>query len=506
MKRKMTALAMTAVMAVPLAGQMTVKAEETPKLTIFVDETWRPYEKWEGAVPEEFASRVGADIEVIRAADGNQLALMVSGGDMPDIICSNRYQYLADESVCYPLDELIDEYPQYTFEPDETYRFVNTAVDGHFYTIGCGFSPDYEYAKWDKILVEGPGFMYRQDIADELELKFETLDDLDNAFAAVKEAYPDMTTCAFNCAHKFNWLLQQMGLVGSGYVEADDGTLQWWLEQDGLLDYYKKVNEWYRNGYISAENFAYQSEDETKEVCVGGKAFANFGYDNHADNYNTAIATNGDDFTFSLVTNELSDDCKQFNTGCGGRGLYITKSCKNVEAAYKTLAYAYSDEGMKLLMWGIEGEDYTLDGDGYPVFNYDFQGDNSVLQPRGLKYWGWLVHNNIVTSIAEANSDSQTAEDRKNLSSHTVVNPVIGMIRFETDSDEANIQAKLNEMCSNQQTNIFMADSEEACEAAFNEMLDVAKQIGMEKLDEYGNASYPELKAEYEKVTESVAK
>ena len=35
--------------------------------------------------------------------------------------------------------------------------------------------------------------------------------------------------------------------------------------------------------------FAYQSEDETKEVCVGGKAFANFGYDNHADNYNTAI-------------------------------------------------------------------------------------------------------------------------------------------------------------------------------------------------------------------------
>lgn len=235
MKRKMTALAMTAVMAVPLAGQMTVKAEETPKLTIFVDETWWPYEKWEGAVPEEFASRVGADIEVIRAADGNQLALMVSGGDMPDIICSNRYQYLADESVCYPLDELIDEYPQYTFEPDETYRFVNTAVDGHFYTIGCGFSPDYEYAKWDKILVEGPGFMYRQDIADELELKFETLDDLDNAFAAVKEAYPDMTTCAFNCAHKFNWLLQQMGLVGSGYVEADDGTLQWWLEQDGLL-------------------------------------------------------------------------------------------------------------------------------------------------------------------------------------------------------------------------------------------------------------------------------
>ena len=64
-----------------------------------------------------------------------------------------------------------------------------------------------------------------------------------------------------------------------------------------------------------------------------------------------------------------------------------------METAYKLLAYAYGEEGMKLLMWGIDGEDYTVDADGYPTFTYDFQGDNSVLQPRGLKYWGWLVHN-----------------------------------------------------------------------------------------------------------------
>ena len=49
-----------------------------------------------------------------------------------------------------------------------------------------------------------------------------------------------------------------------------------------------------------------------------------------------------------------------YATGCGGRGLYITRSCKDVEAAYKLLAYAYGEEGMKLLMWGIEGEDLSL--------------------------------------------------------------------------------------------------------------------------------------------------
>lgn len=505
MKKRMLALVMAAVMVTPFAAQITVQAEETPKLTIFVDETWWPYDTWEGAVPEEFEARVGVDIEVIRAADDNQLALMVSSGDMPDIICSWRYQYLADSAVCYPLDELMAEYPEIEFAPDKTYQFVNTTADGHFYTIGCGFSPDYEYAEWDKVLTEGPGFMYRQDIADELGLKFETLEDLDAAFAAVKEAYPDMTTCAFNCIHKFGWLMQQMGLKSSEYVEAEDGTLQWWLQQDGLLDYYKKVNEWYRNGYITAENFAYQSEDETKEICVSGNAFANFGYDNHADNFNVAITANGDAYSYSLITNAISEDRAQYNTSAGGRGLYITKSTENVEAAYKTLAYAYSDEGMKLLMWGIEGEDYTVDEAGYPNFTYDFQGDNSVLQPRGLKYWGWLVHNNIVTSIAEANVDSQTAEARKSLSEDVEVNPVIGMIRFETDSAEANIKAKLDEMVNNQQTNIFMAESEEACVAAYEEMMKLADQIGMDKLVEYANATYPELKVSYDEVVAAVA-
>lgn len=483
------------------SGEVQEKAEENiPTLTLFVDETWWPYDKWEGAVPEEFERRLGVKVEVTRAADDNQLALMVASGDMPDIICSYRYQYLADSQVCYPLDELHEEYPEIPFEVDPAYQFVNKAPDGHYYTIGCGFSPEYEYKKYDKILSEGPGFMYREDIAEELGLKFETLDDLDTAFEKVQQAYPDITVCAFSCIHKFNWLMQQMGLKNGGYYEAEDGTLKWWLRQEKLLDFYKKVNEWYRKGYRTAENFAYQSEDETKELCVSGGAFANFSYDAHADIYSSSIAANGDSFRLTLVTDELSDDCASYDTGCGGRGLYITRSCENVEAAYRLLAYAYGEEGMKLLMWGIEGEDYSLDSEGYPVFNYDFQGADSLLKPRGLKYWGWLVHNAIVTSIAEVNAGSQTATDKMNLTAHVVRNPVIGMIRFETDSEEANINAKLDEMVKNQQTNIFMADSEEACEAAFNEMLQQAEDIGMGILEEYGNKSYPELKKQYAEI------
>ena len=311
-----------------------------------------------------------------------------------------------------------------------------------------------------------------------------------------------MTAINFNYIHKFGWLQTMMGVPGSGYYEAEDGRLGWYIQSPKLLDYYKKVNEWYRLGYISADNFAYSSEDQTLEAALSGSVFAVFGYDNHCDNYNAAAENAGVDFRFRQVTDVISDTAAKFNNGAGGRGLYITKSCKNVEKAFEALAYAYTDEGMKLLLYGIEGEDYTLNEEGYPVFNYNFQGDNSVLQPRGLKYWGWLSHNAIVTSIADATSDSETARARAAITPYLVQNPVIGLIRMETDSDEAVIQAKLNDMVDNEEINILMAESEEECVAAYEAMLAKADQIGVAKLVEYGNATYSELKPQYDAIAD----
>lgn len=500
MSKRLIALLCTVLLALPVMP--TALADEPANLTIFVDESWWPYDTWEGAIPEKFNENANVNIQVIRAADDNQLPLMVASGDMTDVVCSGRYQYMADPEVSYALDELAGQYPDVEFKVHPVVEFVNTMNDGHFYTIGCGFSPNSAYKEYDKILTEGQGFFYREDIADELGITIDSLDDLDTAFAKVKEAYPEMTPINFNYIHKFGWLQTMMGIPGGGFYETDKGDLGWYIQSPKMLEYYKKVNEWYRLGYISADNFAYSSEDQTMEAALSGNVFSVFGYDNHCDNYNVGAEAANVGFKFRQVTDVISDTAKKFNNSAGGRGLYITKSCKDVESAYKMLAYAYGDEGMKLLMWGIEGEDYTLTEDGYPVFNYNFQGDNSVLQPRGLKYWGWLVHNSIVTSIADANSDSDTAKARAAITPYMVQNPVIGLIRMETDSDEAVIQAKLRDMISNEEVNILMAESEEQCEAAYNAMIEKAEQIGIAKLCEYGNTTYAELKPQYDAIAD----
>ena len=110
------------------------------KLTLFVDESWWPYDTWEGAIPEEFNRRMNVEIEVTRAADDKQLPMMVASGDMTDIVCSYRYQFMADEEVSYALDVLHSEYPDVDFPVHSVLQFVNRAPDGHYYTIGCGYS------------------------------------------------------------------------------------------------------------------------------------------------------------------------------------------------------------------------------------------------------------------------------------------------------------------------------------------------------------------------------
>lgn len=105
-----------------------------------------------------------------------------------------------------------------------------------------------------------------------------------------------------------------------------------------------------------------------------------------------------------------------------------------------------------------------------------------------------------MTGIADVTSDTLTAKARVATGSILVKNPVLGLIRFETDSEESVISSKLSEMIKAEEINVYMAESEEACEAAYNAMIEKANSIGMQTLVEYGNSLYPDLKAQYDEI------
>ena len=474
-----------------------------PTLTLFVDETWWAYDTWEGDIPEAFSDMVNVDIEASRAVDSNQLQLMVASGDMPDLVCTANKQRMADSNVSYPLDELHEQFPDIDFPVHSVFQFVNRAADGHYYTIGVDFSPNSYYEEYPGILSEGPGFIIRKDMMEEMgNPPIESFEDLENLFARVKEEYPGVTPAVFNSVHTFNWVKMMMGIPMSAFYDTGDGSLAFQLRYPDQLEFYKTINRWYREGYLLPENFAFKTEDESKEPLFSGKAFSSFGYTNNADNYNPTILANGDDFQFIQFSGIISDKAKMYNTNAAGRGLYITRSCTDLEAAYRFLAAAYSDDGQKMLNWGIEGTDYTLDDQGYPEFNYDKESD-ADLKPRGLKYWGWMVSGAYVNGVTNYHTGGEMLPTLESMATIAERNPVIGMVSFEADSEESVSLSKINEMITTEQIKVYMAESEEACEQAFQNMLSTAESIGMEKLEDYANSVYPELKAEYDQIADN---
>jgi putative aldouronate transport system substrate-binding protein len=93
-----------------------------------------------------------------------------------------------------------------------------------------------------------------------------------------------------------------------------------------------------------------------------------------------------------------------------------------------------------------------------------------------------------------------TADARAKITPFLTRNPIIGMIRFETDSNESIIESKLLELIKNENINIYMAESEEACEAAYNDLIAKAESIGLIDLEAYGNNEYLQLSKEYETI------
>ena len=110
----------------------------------------------------------------------------------------------------------------------------------------------------------------------------------------------------------------------------------------------------------------------------------------------------GEDANY-LAYKVVADDVDPDETTLGGRSslgwdaIAITNNCENLDAALAFVDYCASQEGQDLLLWGIEGEDYTIeDGVRTPVGDIveRFKADNTKMQEEtGITRWTWFVKN-----------------------------------------------------------------------------------------------------------------
>ncbi|MCI8613608.1 extracellular solute-binding protein [Parablautia intestinalis] len=484
-------------------GEKTWSEDEIITLKLFCDEVWWPYDEWSGRIPDIVTEKFGIKFEVTVPSDVNQLNMMIASGDLGDLVCSGKFTRLSDSNICYSLDELAQEYNT-DLNIHSVMRFVNTADDGKLYTQMVGYSPNSVLEGWDKVVYEQAGMVIRTDIYEELgSPALNNLDDFTNLLQSVKENYPDIVPFAYNYSFTNDYIKILCGATPDeeGFVDVDGKAVPFIMDP-GLERYYELMNDWYRKGYMTDENFAWTgTEDE--ELMISGKLFADSFYSNSEDLTNPKLEQAGADFRVQLVVDMTrGQEGAHWTQGTAGwRGLFIPRSCKDPERVLEFCKWAWSDEGQELLLWGEEGVDWNWDEDhSYPILNYDFEAPNAE---DGVKYWGWMCHDGKANVLPGYGNGGSTYDARVALTEICDANPVMGMLRMGADSNEQVIMDNLKDLYMNESTNIITAKSAEECKEKYEAMLEAARNMGADQLTEWANEKYGTLKAEYDKIKDN---
>ena len=379
--KRTLALLLSLTMLLALAPLHLAAAEEVVTVTAM----------WSGARPQnEFTEEthqyiidtLGIDLQLTQVTENfeQQLALAISGGDIPDLIWMDYDTYVtyAQEGLFYDIGDLIANYP-------ELMAYVDTNGAGEY----C----------WDRMTVDGAIYgiptrsvnktMYtaaiRQDWLDKLGLQVpETLDDLTEVLRAFTEDDPDgdgvNNTYGVSCTglEYSSVFFGAFGATSSlDYLLNDDGTVTTNVISDSYKSALTYLHDIYQKGYMDPEVFT-QSNSQTYEKFAtgqmgywpcwwshGGSVYLKYGFkDNNPDGEVTMMyPVKGADGASGLPATDPI-----------WRTVAISYNCKNVEKVLELINWEITPYGWYTVQCGLEGDYFEMDENGNVTWYWGLNG------------------------------------------------------------------------------------------------------------------------------------
>lgn len=345
---------------------------------------------------QKAAERTGVTLDFQEAdfmTANEKFNLMIASQDYPDIFGSFGSLYTAgddhgiEEEIIIPLEDYVDLFPHYQKYRTST-RFLETATttpEGHI----SGF-----YEMMSDFIGPFFGMMGRGDWIDELGLGMpETYDELHEVLLAMKDKYGCTTTIMLdsNAVGNDNFLAAGYGIATmlatnakESYWMVQDGEVKDGITGEGYKAYLTMLHQWYEEGLISRDfNSAAgaMSADGMGEITSGNcGVFFNGApmmsmYSAMTDDPNLRIVGMPDPV---LEKGEKTHvDTTEYDFG--NERMSISTKCKNPELAIQYCEYWFTDEGIQLANYGVEGESCEV-VDGKPQFT-DLVLNNPDLAP-----------------------------------------------------------------------------------------------------------------------------
>ena len=474
------------------------------ELSMFIDFTWFGFDEWgTDAISKEITKRTGVSFDVTRSTGSDNLPLLIAGGDLPDIVYASNSDHcaaLSDPDVCWTYDELLEMYPDVDLGISDEMRTYNEtlAPDGKLYCVRNAVLPsDYE---GEKMASGGDYYLtYRKDILDELGLEEPTnMDEFEAVLMKVKEAYPDMLPLCWRDGYE-GFIANQMGYSGWQGLDykngKESGEMALWIETEGMKDVYATFNRFARNGLINAETTTYDME-QTYEFMKSGKGFACMTAGDSGIIFQDSADEAGEDQTWRIMEEPFTT-YESYGGISGWAGFFITKNCKDPETALRFLAYMRSEEGRRLGSWGIEGLDWEFDENG----NFTWTDRYYAGESEAIGVWIFGDQGEEKLRIDKAGMEKADEIEKENFyallnwGNAQEVYPELSFVKPQAGTDLRVKYDALMDAMGSLEAKVMFAESEEAFEKAWTDMIDQANAYGMQEINEYATQVVADYRA-----------
>ncbi len=355
------------------SDNLTVSPKNPITISVFVGDSTIATATANNKIYKKIQDELGIKFNIeLLAGDINQkLGVMIAGGDLPDLVSYNsKFQ---DAGDLIPLEDKMktdapDIYKHYT----STWNMMKDQNDHHIY-----YMPNYGVysGQFLPTTYGGPAFWIQKGVLQDAGYpKVTTMNQYFDLITNYVKKHPTVggqPTIGFEtlATNQQSFVLentpaQLTGHPNDGMVNVDNGVASLYTDKDISKTYYKKLNDLYNTGIVDRESIT-QNQDQYLQKVSSGRVIGM--YDQHWDfqtGENTLLAQKKYSETYAplaITYDGYKPHYKDRPIPNLTNGFAITKSCKDPDRVLAALNLLMSQKWQKLLNWGVEGEDYSID-------------------------------------------------------------------------------------------------------------------------------------------------
>ncbi len=295
--------------------------------------------------------------------------LVIASGDYPDMISSVDNYYAGglakafEDEVIMDVGDIVAEYaPDYYAAIQSDSELYRQTLDDEGHTLGI-------YAIYNEA-ISNDGSMIRKDWLDQLGLEIPTtIDELTDVMTAIQSELGVANPIYMN--ESCNFLAYSFDVQGFDLSNAtipiyhDGDTVYCSLTSDGYKAYIEQLHDWYLSGIINPNFMEFSSDLMSGETEVEINADRVAMWDGMVTNMTNYYASAADP-DFEVVPTVIAPDGIDHITEAtrSQDAISLSMTCASPELALGWINYWFTDEGIMIYNYGLEGDTYTMDSAG----------------------------------------------------------------------------------------------------------------------------------------------